>query len=745
MTPPPRPGAVRPAGARTAPPGRQAPPSIDPIRVLRQHVGGIIIATAVGAVFSVAFFFGSYFLYPLYDSESVFEVRNRLDDPRDVRSTEFGDEETVARLCTQEARRISARESLMRSIQGKAAVLNTTWIKDYPDDAGGTNWEEAVDDLEKEVRTGHLRGTQQFYVAWRAHDDDDVIAVLHAIEEQYLKDKLAEDQQEDRNNLAIFQEQKEAIDAQIADAQAEIQREIGTSNLETFDENEQQAKRTLEDIEQRMNETAQSMQMLQNRLAIAQAKLASRSGWSEEDRAKVRVNPVLIEMRSAWVTYQTQLAAARARFGEANARLDELVRLEDAAHKQYTALEESLLRDEVSGEKDMADAQMKGLEKVMDDLTKRQSDERTRLNTAAQAVARLEEIREKKARLEEESQALQGQIVGIELVLKRPDATTVGRVASAQKPRELWFPKPKVVLPGVAILVVVLYIAWIFLREFTDKRVRFPADLLSLPGGGKLVGVVPDEGNDPDAPEDLARAVDAAPGGFLAESYRQAFGLVARSLTVTDHAVIALLSPAPAGGVTTTAINLALIARSVGKRVLVVEANLRRPGIAAALGAPAGAPGVGDILHGTAGAADCIQPLPEGIDILTAGSPATRGVERLYTGAFRGIIDALRPNYDLILVDTPPAVIAGEATTIAQAADATILVVRAYEVDKGLVQKTAGQLAELGPQFLGAILFANRTTAGGYQRKNLKLLAEYSESADEEMPDAPEAPSATGA
>lgn len=742
MTTPPRPGLARPIPGRPsgARPGGSAPPSIDPVRILRQHVGGIIIATAIGAVVSVAFYFGSYYTYPLYDSQSVFEVRNRLVDPRDVRSQEFTDEETVARLCTQEARRVSTRQAMLAAIQGKAAIINTNWIKAYPDDSGGINWEDAIDDLEKEVRSGHLRGTQQFYVAWRAHTDEDVIAVLHALEEYYLKEKRAEDQEEDRQKRAIFDAQLQRVEGEISTAQTDIEQLIGTSNLQTFDESEQQAMKTLEDIEVRMNETAQQMKVLQSRSAEADAKLQSRRGWSQDDRAKVQTNPVLMELRTQWATYETQLAAARARFAESHPRLDELRRLEEAAKSQYTALEATLLQDEVAGEKAIADAQLKGLESVMKDLGLRQDDERKRLNTAAQAVSRLREIRDRKERLEEEAKLLQSQIVSIDLVLERPDAETVRRVQSALKPRELWFPQLKVVIPGVTLLIVGLYVAWIFLREFTDKRVRFPADLAALPSAARLLGVIPDEEGDPDAPDDLARAVDVAPNGYLAECYRQTFALIARGLSVQDNVVVALVSPIPSAGVTSCATNLALIARTIGKRVLLVEANLRRPGIAAALESAADAKGLGDLLNSGAPAADCIQTLPDGIDVMTAGSPGARGLERLYTSAFRQAIDSLRPSYDIILLDVPPSVIAGEAITIAQAADASVLVAHAYSVEKGLVQKLASQLSELGNQFLGAILFANRTTAGGYQRKNVKLLASYTESAEPA-----EVPSASGA
>ncbi len=731
-----RPMAPRAAGGRPQGGAPAAGASIDPVRVLRQHIGGIIISTAVGAVLAAGFYVGSYFLYPLYDSQSVFEIRNRLLDPREVRTAEFNDEETVARLCTQEAARVVERRALMEAIEGKVAILDTTWIKAYPDDAGGTNWDDAVDDLEKEVRAGHLRGTQQFYVAWRSHKDDDVIAVLHALEEHYLSQKRQADRAEDEAKRVVFAASKAAIDAQIVEAQSAIVSLIGDQKLDTFDESEQQALKTLEDIERRMNETAQSTQMLQGRLSVAEGKLGAGVGWSEDDRANVQRNPVLMDLRTQLVTYKTQLTAALERFGPDHFRLDELKRLESAAEEQYNALETRLLREEVAGEKALTTYQLQGLELVLNDLKAKQTDERTRLNAAAKAVSQLKEIRDRKERLEEESKDLQSQIVGIDLVLARPDAETVRLVGSALKPRELWFPKLKIVVPGVTLLVIALYVAWIFFREMTDKRVRFPADLASMPGAARLLGVIPDAQGDPSAPEDLARAATSAPNSYLAESYRQTFGLLARQLRGREHVIIAFVSPTPEAGVSTCACNLALIARSIGLRVLLVEANFRRPGLASMLDVATDAVGLGDAINGGQPASSCIQSLPDGFDLLAAGSPGSRGVERLYTPIFREAMESLRAQYDLILLDCPPTIVAGEATTLAQAADSTILVAHAYTVDKGLVQKTVSVLGDLGNEFLGAILFANRTTAGGYQRKNLKLLQNYTDSGTDAEPEA---------
>jgi Mrp family chromosome partitioning ATPase len=72
-------------------------------------------------------------------------------------------------------------------------------------------------------------------------------------------------------------------------------------------------------------------------------------------------------------------------------------------------------------------------------------------------------------------------------------------------------------------------------------------------------------------------------------------------------------------------------------------------------------------------------------------------------------------------------VVAGEALTIANKVDASMIVARAWKDQRGLVMKLAGQLLESRSQFLGVMLNRMHMTAGGYLRKNAEAMAEYAE------------------
>jgi Mrp family chromosome partitioning ATPase len=94
------------------------------------------------------------------------------------------------------------------------------------------------------------------------------------------------------------------------------------------------------------------------------------------------------------------------------------------------------------------------------------------------------------------------------------------------------------------------------------------------------------------------------------------------------------------------------------------------------------------------------------------------------------VVDELLKPVDVVLVDGPPAVVAGEAMGMADQVDATLLVVRAYSEQRGLVARLARQLREQPSTFLGVVLNRPRNTAGGYFKRNYEAIASYASDKD---------------
>jgi Mrp family chromosome partitioning ATPase len=191
---------------------------------------------------------------------------------------------------------------------------------------------------------------------------------------------------------------------------------------------------------------------------------------------------------------------------------------------------------------------------------------------------------------------------------------------------------------------------------------------------------------------------------------------------------LAVVTAHPGGGSTTIASNLAASLHAAGRTVAVVDANLRRPRLASVFGVDADAAGLGDLLSGRP-----VEPTEaHGIAVFGPGTPESRVYERLSTDEMRRILARLRERYQLVIVDLPPALVAGESMVVADCCDASLLVVRAEKDERGLVGKFVHQLQETHSVLIGTVLMRPSHTIGGYFKKNAELMAEYAKPAGAE-------------
>lgn len=168
---------------------------------------------------------------------------------------------------------------------------------------------------------------------------------------------------------------------------------------------------------------------------------------------------------------------------------------------------------------------------------------------------------------------------------------------------------------------------------------------------------------------------------------------------------IAIVGSAHGEGTSTTAINLALaIGEMAGTQVLLIDANLRNPSIDQIL-ALGPNPGLSEVLQDNCSPSHAIRPfLTKSINVLSAGRKVENPAELLAKGRLEPLLHALKPNYNYILIDTPPAASATDASLIARECDGAIFVVRLELTPRTVVEQSLTQLRALGVNLLGTCL-----------------------------------------
>lgn len=171
---------------------------------------------------------------------------------------------------------------------------------------------------------------------------------------------------------------------------------------------------------------------------------------------------------------------------------------------------------------------------------------------------------------------------------------------------------------------------------------------------------------------------------YLEEHYRrfaESVRTFRTSLLLTqlerEHQVIAVTSSAPGEGKTTTSANLAMSLAQMGK-VLLIDADLRKPSIAKRFDIPVFHPGLSNLIIGTEQFSECVH-LDErsGVAIMPSGQVPSNPLELLSNAKFDELLKVLKTKYDHIIIDTPPTQAVSDALVIAQSADSVIYVIRA--------------------------------------------------------------------
>ncbi len=174
-------------------------------------------------------------------------------------------------------------------------------------------------------------------------------------------------------------------------------------------------------------------------------------------------------------------------------------------------------------------------------------------------------------------------------------------------------------------------------------------------------------------------------------------------------------------GVTTIATNIALAAAMQDQgRVVVVDAHFARPRAARLLEAPEGA-GLADVLEENADLEDCLQPADTSplIDVLSAGTAASRRTAKLTTVTARSILDDLQRKYSLVIWDLPPAGCLSHTLAVAPSLHGVILVVEAERVKRQVVQSVKEQLQECDVNLYGVVLNKRRHHLPGWLYRRL--------------------------
>ncbi len=195
-----------------------------------------------------------------------------------------------------------------------------------------------------------------------------------------------------------------------------------------------------------------------------------------------------------------------------------------------------------------------------------------------------------------------------------------------------------------------------------------------------------------------------APHSAIAEQYRAIRSRITLHEEHTPLRTVMVTSPGRGEGKSITAGNLALtMAQELQRRVVLVDADLRRPSVRALFGIDEDGPGLSEVLAGEATLDEALVYLPDyGLTLLPAGATPQFPTELLGSAAMRRALDTLRARFDRVLIDLPAVMPLADVGTVAPLADGVVMVVRAAVTHRPALDQALAALEDT--KVLGVVL-----------------------------------------
>jgi len=285
-----------------------------------------------------------------------------------------------------------------------------------------------------------------------------------------------------------------------------------------------------------------------------------------------------------------------------------------------------------------------------------------------------------------------------------------------------------------------------FLREYLDNTVKTPDDvenLTHLPslaivpalsgGNGHLAPTAAmlksgEARNGHEGGHRVALISHEQPQSQIAEAFRALRTSLLLSRADQPPQVILVTSALPKEGKTTAAVNLAVTLAQLGDRTLLVDSDLRRPGIAKLLGLNGTLrSGLSSYLAGVCDMDGCTYPYPgvPELSVIPAGPTPPNPADLLSSQRLVDAIETLRQSYKFVVIDSPPIMLATDAVILSTWADGVLLVARSGETPKAAFSRSQELLASVKCRMLGVILNAVNTSGPDYYYRYYPNYGEY--------------------
>ncbi len=685
----------------------------DIVGMLKRRAIMLILLWMFFGMIAVGAFFVVYYKYPTYTAEAWVEcISNRPDQTETLIQQALVKDEHERFINSQAA--LMESPEVLNDVLQTPEVRSTTWFKETEE---SLRFLELVDAL----GSAPIRNTNYIRVSMRCRVKEDPAKIVEQVVARYYdlvqtqaKNEYRDQRSEYKENEGQLTDQLNEKLQQIARFKADLPPGADVDETGIVYEELRALAVQVAALELQTSELEGMSQMYND---------PTGPGVSPEDRQMVENDPMVHYLANQLFAYQQEFDSLMQTLGSQHRQVKDMGNRLEVTQRQLAELRDQKLQEVIDLQREMirtaflnsqnqlflAREQMALKEAAQSDLDRKRTHLQQMLDELASLQKRLDGTVEF--------------IGNLERVIQDKQTIKVNIARHAIPPLERSGPH-LIWLPAGVILSLLLSAGLVFLLELTDTSVRTPQDIVRHLTAAML-GTVPDV-DDEEAPIDqVETAVRDAPNSMIAEAFRTIRTNLQFSAPADRQRTVMITSPRPEDGKTTIASNLGTSIAQGGRRVLLVDANFRRPALHK-LYASANDTGLSNILVGDATLESAVRRTDvANLDVLLSGPIPPNPAERLASPQIQEFLEAAAARYDQVIIDAPPVLLATDATVLATRVDGAILVCRAKENSRGAAQRACDLLMQVDAHLFGAILNAAQTRRGGYFREQMSTFYDY--------------------
>ncbi len=706
--------------------------------ILRRHLLLIISLTMLGAITGGGLWFVLRIIAPKYTASTYIEVLPPGQMDPTIIGTPMTSKDIAYEFRFSKATLIKQQNMLQELIR-RDAVRETKWFKKFGNDVLKT-----IKNLRDNLGVVADRNSNFISISMTCGNPVEAALIVNQTVDLFVKSQQTTAESNISQKLReLSQQENEMRDKlrSINNSLADIRRSTGLTQLEGNEGNFHHT------ITQKLGSLEIEKMKLEADIEQVRASVANyeqRKVSDEIIQRDTENDPVVINLISRISQLEAELARRLTNLGENHRevqQLREVLRQTIAEKEARSNLKALQIRDsDVTTAKDMYSTMSNRLAKL-EELRARTEKEQKDLDNARATYDQLVSDREE---TKNKLFSVQEQISKYNLIKQDTESAKVRSVGLAPPPLQMSSPRLLVFGPGGTFLGFLLGVGLAFLIELLNDLLRSPNDVMKF-ANVPLLGMVTHKDLDEATKNaDMWKITRQSPFSMMGECYRQFRANLKLSSDSDAQKVIFITSGSAGEGRTTVATNTATVFVAEDKRVLLIDANFRRPSSYKIFPNSNGHrtetdkknKGLSGCLTGSCDITEIIRPTGiEGMDVIDSGILPANPTELLGGRRMAELLRYAKEHYDRVIIDGPPMLVS-DAKAIASQADGTVLVFNAAITRRGAAKRIVRELREINTNILGAILIGVRVLKGGYFHEMLESYQDYQ--------DSPVAPQPTG-